>query len=62
MTLTKEQSSNKEEYEALMTEEVIRRIRIAMSAGCIHPSHVYDLVDEALDRLAKYEEIEVSHD
>ena len=57
MTLTSEQSSNKEEYESLSTEEVIKRIRTAMGEGCIHPSHVYDLVDEALDRLAKYEAI-----
>ena len=55
MTLTAEESSNKAEYEALTTGEVIKRIRTAMKAGCIRPCHVFDLVDEALDRLAKIE-------
>lgn len=53
MTLTAEESSNKAEYEALTTGEVIKRIRTAMEAGCIRPCHVFDLVDEVLDRLAK---------
>lgn len=57
MTLTKEQSSNKAEYEALSTDDVIKRVRTAMTAGCIRPAHVYDLVDEALDRLAKIEKV-----
>lgn len=62
MTLTAEQSSNKAEYEALSTEEVIKRVRTAMEAGCIRPCHVYDLVDEVLDRLAKIETLVKSID
>lgn len=57
MTLTAEESSNKAEYEALTTGEVIKRIRTAMEAGCIRPCHVFDLVDEALHRLAKLEKV-----
>ena len=57
MTLTAEESSNKAEYEALATEEVIKRIRTAMEAGCIRPCHVFDLVEEALHRLAKLENV-----
>ena len=55
MTLTVEQSSHKDEYESLATKEVIKRIRTAMGEGCIRPAHVYDLVDEALDRLDRYD-------
>ena len=62
MTLTAEQSSHKVEFEALDTEEVIKRIRTAMEAGCIRPSHVFDLVDEVLDRLAKIETLVKSID
>lgn len=62
MTLTVEQSSHKDEYESLATNEVIKRIRTAMEAGCIRPAHVYDLVDEALDRLAKIEALVKSVD
>ena len=62
MTLTAEESSNKAEYEALTTGEVIKRIRTAMTEGCIRPAHVYDLVDEALDRLAKIETLVKSID
>lgn len=57
MTLTAEESSNKAEYESLPTGEVIKRIRTAMEAGCIRPCHVFDLVDEAIHRLAKIEAI-----
>ena len=62
MTLTVEESSNKAEYEALSTEEVIKRVRSAMEAGCIRPCHVFDLVDEVLDRLAKIETLVKSID
>ena len=62
MTLTAEESSNKAEYEALTTGEVIKRIRTAMEAGCIRPCHVFDLVDEVLDRLAKIETLVKSID
>ena len=62
MTLTAEESSNKAEYEALTTGEVIKRIRTAMEAGCILPCHVFDLVDEALHRLAKIEALVKSID
>lgn len=62
MTLTAEESSHKEEYEALTTGEVIKRIRTAMEAGCIRPCHVFDLVDEVLDRLSKIETLVKSID
>ena len=55
MTLSSFQSSHKAEYESLPTTEIVRRIREAMDEGCIRPSHVYDLVDEALDRLSDKE-------
>lgn len=51
MTLTLEQSSNKERYEAAPTSEIVNIIRTAMSAGCIRPSHVYDAVDELICRI-----------
>lgn len=54
MAITEEQSSYKDEYEALSTTEVIYRIRRAMDYGCIRPVHVYDLVEEALRRLEKH--------
>ena len=50
MTLTKEQSSNKERYEAAKTSEIVAIIRMAMSQGCIRPCHVYDAVDEIICR------------
>ena len=53
MTLTKEQSSNKEWLESISNNDLEKVIRTAMGEGCIRPSHVYDAVDEALDRLAK---------
>ena len=62
MTLTAEESSNKAEYEALTTGDVIKRIRTAMEAGCIRPCHVFDLVDEAIHRLAKIETLVKSID
>ena len=55
MTLTSEQSSNKEWIENKSTQGIISMIRIAMSEGCIKPALVYDLVDEALCRLAEHE-------
>ena len=55
MTLTKEQSSNKEWLESISNADLERVIRTAMGEGCIRPSHVFDAVDEALDRLAKIE-------
>lgn len=50
MTLTKEQSSNKERYEAAKTSEIISIIRCGMEAGCIRPCHLYDAVDEIICR------------
>ena len=32
-------------------------IRTAMGEGCIRPAHVYDAVDEVLDRLKKNEQL-----
>lgn len=59
MTLTKEQSSNKEMYEAAKTSEIVDIIRMAMSQGCIRPCHVYDAVDEIICR-AEAAEAEVA--
>lgn len=51
-------SSNREEYENnLTTESLMSQIRLAMSQGCVRPCHVFDLVDEALDRLDKQIEV-----
>ena len=55
MTLTKEQSSNKELYEAAPTSEIVNIIRNAMGAGCLRPSHVYDAVDELICRIEAME-------
>lgn len=49
------QSSNTEWFEKAPTQSIINSIRIAMGEGCIRPAHLYDLVDEALCRLAKHE-------
>lgn len=35
------------------TESLTEQIRLAMGEGCIRPCRVYDMVDEALDRLKK---------
>lgn len=51
MTLTAEQSSNKAQYEAASTAEIIDIIRTAMGEGCIRPCHVYDAVDELICRI-----------
>ena len=59
MTFTKEQSSNKEMYEAAKTSEIVDIIRMAMSQGCIRPCHVFDAVDEIICR-AEAAEAEVA--
>ena len=46
--MTKEQSSNKEMYEAEKTSEIVDIIRMAMIHGCIRPCHVFDAVDEII--------------
>ena len=50
MTLTHEESSNKDRYEKADTSEIVNIIRTAMSQGCIRPCHVYDAVDEIICR------------
>ena len=50
-------SSNKEMVESETTDGLITIIRTAMGEGCIHPSHVYYAVNEALDRLKKNGEL-----
>lgn len=55
MTLTAEESSNKEWLESASVKELDTIIRTAMGEGCIRPSHVFDAVDEALHRLARIE-------
>ena len=51
-------SGNRENFENHTTNEaIISQIRVAMGEGCIKPCHVFDLVDEALDRLKKQEEL-----
>lgn len=47
-------SSNREELEnGTTTESLTEQIRLAMGEGCISPCRVFDMVDEALDRLKK---------
>ena len=53
-------SSNTEWVESLPTNRLIQDIRIAMGEGCIKPAHVYDLVDEALQRLSEANDTTVS--
>ena len=51
-------SSNREMLENETTmESLTNQIRVAMGEGCISPCRVYDMVDEALDRLKKQEEL-----
>ena len=51
-------SSNREMLEnTTTTESLTEQIRTAMEEGCIRPCRVYDMVDEALDRLKKQEEV-----
>ena len=51
-------SSNREMLENETTmESLVYQIRVAMREGCISPCRVYDMVDEALDRLKKQEEV-----
>lgn len=51
-------SSNREMLENETTrEDLTLELRLAMSQGCISPCRVYDMVDEALDRLKKQEEV-----
>lgn len=48
------ESSNREMLETNTTlEELTTALRLAMHEGCITPCRVYDMVDEALDRLQK---------
>ena len=46
-------SSNRETYETAKAESLELLIRTAMGEGCIKPCHVFDAVDEVLDRLKK---------
>ena len=57
MTLSENESSNKQWIESEGTKDIITMIRTAMGEGCIHSALLYDLVDEVLCRLAKYEGI-----
>ena len=51
-------SSNREELEnGTTTDSLTEQIRLAMGEGCITPCRVFDMVDEALDRLKKQEEV-----
>lgn len=51
-------SSNREELEnGTTTESLTEQIRLAMGEGCISPCRVFDMVDEALDRLKKQEKL-----
>lgn len=56
MTLTAEQSSNKEMFEKMPVKSLITIIRTAMGEGRITPCHVYDAVDEIICRVEKLEE------
>lgn len=46
-------SSNRATNETATVKELETMIRTAMGEGCITPSHVFDAVDEVLDRLNK---------
>ena len=50
-------SSNREWLESTTNSGLAELIRTAMGEGCIRPAHVYDAVDEVLDRLEKIEQI-----
>lgn len=56
-------SSNRATNETATVKELETMIRTAMGEGCITPSHVFDAVDEVLDRLNKQQELlERSHE
>lgn len=44
------ESSNTKWIEQLSDDKLVQSIRTAMKAGCITPAHVYDLIDEVLQR------------
>lgn len=46
-------SSNRAAYETETAKNLEQIIRTAMGEGCITPSHVFDAVDEVLDKLNK---------
>lgn len=46
-------SSNRADYETETAKNLEKIIRIAMGEGCIRPCHVFDAVDEVLDRFNK---------
>ena len=50
-------SSNRETNESATYESIELQIRTAMKEGCIRPCHVFDLVDEVLDRLNKQRQL-----
>ena len=50
-------SSNREKNESATAESIELLIRTAMKEGCIRPCHVFDLVDEVLDRLNKQRQL-----
>ena len=47
-------SSNRESIERMGNAQIDSEVRIAMGEGCIKPCHVFDLVDETLDRMMRY--------
>lgn len=49
------QSSNTRWIENLSDDKLRQSIRTAMREGCVSPSHVYDLLDELLQRFENYE-------
>lgn len=50
-------SSNREWLESTTNSGLAEVIRTAMEAGCLRPAHVYDAVDEVLDRLKRNEQL-----
>ena len=48
-------SSNRATNETATVKELETMIRTAMGEGCITPSHVFDAVDEVLDRFNKHQ-------
>lgn len=46
-------SSNSASYETMPLSGIVEIVRNGMQQGCIHPCHLYDAVDELVDRCTK---------
>ena len=50
-------SSNSSNYETMPLSGIVEIVRNGMQQGCIRPCHLYDAVDELIDRLEKQKEL-----